>query len=630
MGSFLENFKRKIHLIFESSWVSLSLLLCIGIVFVFSSFEYFSERSNTRKNIYKIYNKFEFIKGDIGKDEFGKLKFSELKTRTWNNMDLLISNSELQKVADESFLWMRFDVSEVDNWDHTSSLLQYGGVAYQIFNDSGDLLGQMGDLDVENPVFNQKEFFISWVKLNGKSEKYLYLRILHQKGYLYLITPQNFSMGSVDDITTQFLRDQIPLIALSSFFLFIGLAVIVISLINWKKNYKLSLEFGSFAFLFGLIGFLSNPVMNFLVKDLSYFFTLLIMANSLFLIPMLIGLRRLFGSKQWGILNILISIHLVVSIVTITAALCLNISPLAITYFIHYRFLYLILVLFTFLSAIYVSFRAWKNGHPDGLGNFVGLALTFICIPIEVLLELGNDPSSFSFVQWGVLIGVIAQGFNLERNIFEKRKMLQKAENDLKESKFRNLQSKMNPHFLFNSLNTIHALYQVKPELISDAILKLANNYRFFLDQSNRDLIPFAEEWGFLDDYLHLQKLRFYDTLTINQRLDCSFEDVRLPPLILQPIIENSFKHGFRTQSKTDHILNIHALRDSEKSIRINISDNGKGMKIDESINLEEQIFSRSLGEVRQRIKWKLPGSELFVQSEPGRGFMVTMILVIP
>jgi len=118
-------------------------------------------------------------------------------------------------------------------------------------------------------------------------------------------------------------------------------------------------------------------------------------------------------------------------------------------------------------------------------------------------------------------------------------------EMQLAESKLQALRMQLHPHFLFNALNTIAML--VRKKQVKDAtrmISGLSDMLRTALTESDRSMIPLKEELNLLKKYLEIEQIRFKDTLTINFNVDKSTLDCRVPSLILQPLVENAFKHG--------------------------------------------------------------------------------------
>ncbi|MCP4129673.1 MAG: response regulator [bacterium] len=171
---------------------------------------------------------------------------------------------------------------------------------------------------------------------------------------------------------------------------------------------------------------------------------------------------------------------------------------------------------------------------------------------------------------------------------------LKKTVAEHKEAKYKLLQDRMSPHFLFNALNTIQALMYEDIPLADDAIVKLAGNYRFLMDQALHPLIPFTDEWFFTRNYLDLEKIQFHDTLSVNMNKEGSFTGILIPPLIIQPLVENALKHGLRDITGPAE-LSVSAVNNNA-AITIEVIDNGAGLNSDD-------IYSRSLGNILQRLK---------------------------
>jgi LytS/YehU family sensor histidine kinase len=150
----------------------------------------------------------------------------------------------------------------------------------------------------------------------------------------------------------------------------------------------------------------------------------------------------------------------------------------------------------------------------------------------------------------------------------------------------------VNPHFLFNALNTVHAMIRRDSEVADRALMMLADNYRFILDHSFRSLIPFDREWSFVGNYLEFEGLRFRDTLSVTMERRGDFSSIRVPPLIIQPIVENALKHGVLRRCG-DGVVEVMAVRNGAK-VTVDVRDNGPGLA-------GSSIFSRSLGNIRNR-----------------------------
>ncbi|SDB33983.1 LytS/YhcK type 5TM receptor domain-containing protein [Butyrivibrio sp. INlla16] len=168
------------------------------------------------------------------------------------------------------------------------------------------------------------------------------------------------------------------------------------------------------------------------------------------------------------------------------------------------------------------------------------------------------------------LVSALAKFFSTNYEAYQveyQKKMRERAE-------FRVLQSQINPHFLFNSLNTISCFCREKPDYARELLLALSVYFRHNLNSSNDYMIDIAAEFEQVDAYLMLEKARFEDRLRIEKNIE---EDIHMqvPTLILQPIVENAIKHGAMKREIGE--VRIDAGMDGEELL-IKISDNGHGI----------------------------------------------------
>ncbi len=135
------------------------------------------------------------------------------------------------------------------------------------------------------------------------------------------------------------------------------------------------------------------------------------------------------------------------------------------------------------------------------------------------------------------------------------------------------LKSQLNPHFVFNSMNSIRALISDDPVLAKDAITQLSNVLRSSLLMGKKKVIPFREEMKLVNDYLGLEKTRFEERLIIVRDIEKDVENFLIPPLMLQTLVENGIKHGTSTLPKGG-TLKISAQQDDE-NLKITIENSG-------------------------------------------------------
>ena len=103
----------------------------------------------------------------------------------------------------------------------------------------------------------------------------------------------------------------------------------------------------------------------------------------------------------------------------------------------------------------------------------------------------------------------------------------------------------MHPHFLFNSLNSIHSLMDISIEKSKSMVVDLSDLLRNVLDKKDQNLIELQEELFILKKYIHIKETRFSDQLDIQLNVEEGLENILVPNMLIQPIVENSTKHGY-------------------------------------------------------------------------------------
>jgi len=141
------------------------------------------------------------------------------------------------------------------------------------------------------------------------------------------------------------------------------------------------------------------------------------------------------------------------------------------------------------------------------------------------------------------------------------------------------LQAKINPHFLFNALNSIASLISENPKAAESTVEKLSELFRYTLKDANKSTVTIGEELEIVRTYLEIEKVRFGDRLQYTINYDGSVLDLRVPALIIQPLVENSIKHGIANTIQGGSILID--VRKNETTCRIMVQDNGKGFQAD-------------------------------------------------
>ena len=171
----------------------------------------------------------------------------------------------------------------------------------------------------------------------------------------------------------------------------------------------------------------------------------------------------------------------------------------------------------------------------------------------------------------------------------------------LKYSELKALQSQINPHFLFNVLNTMTSLIRTNPEKAREVTIDLSNYLRYNLD-NNVKSVELIKELNQVDTYIKIEKVRFGDKLNILYDVDESLYNFQIPSLIIQPLVENSIKHGILKKRDNGCVKII--IKKIDKDIEITIEDDGVGIEQSIIDNLDKQIKENiGLKNVHQRLK---------------------------
>lgn len=188
------------------------------------------------------------------------------------------------------------------------------------------------------------------------------------------------------------------------------------------------------------------------------------------------------------------------------------------------------------------------------------------------------------------------------------------------------LRSQIEPHFLFNSLNTIASLIRKDPETSEKLVIQLSNILRYFFQGAAQDLIELQRELQFTREYLDLLHARFGDLLQMNWQENVNGMMHKVPVLFMQPIIENSIRHGWVDKEKPLQLDVI--VSESEESLLIKISDNGKGIHGD--ILEKLPISGHALANISERLQIQFKKDNLLkIHSVKEEGTTVEVILPI-
>jgi len=192
------------------------------------------------------------------------------------------------------------------------------------------------------------------------------------------------------------------------------------------------------------------------------------------------------------------------------------------------------------------------------------------------------------------------------------------------------LQNQINPHFLFNTLNSVSSLVRFDPDTARELIIKLARILRRLLNSSD-SFVPLREEVEFIDNYLDIEVVRFgRDKLRVIKELEPESLEMLVPAMLLQPLVENSIKHGLASKIEGGSIY-LRSRRGA-KAIIIEVEDDGVGMGAAQLIEKPNGLGGTGIGmaNVAERLK-VLYGdtARMTIDSQDGKGTLVRLRLPI-
>ena len=230
-----------------------------------------------------------------------------------------------------------------------------------------------------------------------------------------------------------------------------------------------------------------------------------------------------------------------------------------------------------------------KRVTQDWLQLGLGIALSVLGHILGALLALFVCSHIFDFAFGGIsawiVVSSIAVAFPIihgtetalgyYRQLKEKERMEERLRALATQAELKALKAQINPHFLFNTLNTIAQLTHTDPALAEATIERLAEMFRYVLAGSERGPVPLKEELSFVDGYLEIEQARFGERLRVTREIAPETLDVPVPSLILQPLVENGIQHGRGDDGSVDLTIRVQP-RDDE--VVITIADHGPGL----------------------------------------------------
>lgn len=228
------------------------------------------------------------------------------------------------------------------------------------------------------------------------------------------------------------------------------------------------------------------------------------------------------------------------------------------------------------------SFLNWKLFLSVILGIVI---MVILVIAHQELFQVSKMDAPIMFELRGVLINLIVYMFlHLLFQNYQTQQMRVELERTISVNlgaQYELLKQQVNPHFLFNSLNTLKSMVEMQDPQSTEFILKLSDFYRFTLESRKLDLIPLREELQILESYTYLLKARFEEGFIMINEIETKYHDAAIPPFTLQLLIENCIKH------------NIVSL---EKPLEIKLYNEGDFLVVQNQIQLKRGVLSTGVG----------------------------------
>lgn len=283
------------------------------------------------------------------------------------------------------------------------------------------------------------------------------------------------------------------------------------------------------------------------------------------------------------------------------------------TYFIQRKFtlyiiwLIVILAIFSFLAQYIADVFVNKDG------NYYGGYLDPI---LFILITTGMRAYSEKLKDKYLIQEAITKQTQIELKLQETEAKHVKAELEL-------LKSQVNPHFLFNTLNSIYSFALDNSHKTANSVMKLSDLMRYLLESSKKKLVPLQQECDFIENYIALEKVRLGSKCKITYETKGEIEGKNIPPMLLIPFIENSFKHGIGISTTHNYI-----------TISLSIDNNNLNFSIENNIppqknTMNEMPEKTGIKNVKRRLELLYPGKHKLDVFEKGSTFKVALTIAL-
>ena len=362
------------------------------------------------------------------------------------------------------------------------------------------------------------------------------------------------------------LPGEMPLIAISLFAITVGIFLMIIAVVIGlgPQDREKLLFLGAVSAaggLWKLCGFSAIPLMldfQGLQKFIWYTGACCYLLMMIFSLRLLVSLRP-EGSNRIGKVCCLFSAAAAILILILQTAGILELHEILVWYGLGMASIHLIAL----------------AGQKPSRDEVLWLLPTFLALAVDLLLFAKNGSMTTApvFLLW-IVLNLLVRGFGFLSTVLRRERELRIKDEELRGAKIQTMISQIRPHFIFNTLASVNMLCEEDPkraaEIISDFSQYLQANFSAL---ATTEMIPFSEEMKHVKAYLDVESALYEEKLAVTY--ENAFTAFRLPPLTLQPIVENCIKHGFGENVSSLHI--IIRTRKTEDGAEIQIEDDGCG-----------------------------------------------------
>jgi sensor histidine kinase YesM len=442
---------------------------------------------------------------------------------------------------------------------------------------------------------------------NNYAGKTLTIKVFSDDRYIGMVN--KISIGSNISLIKKIIKEDTFNIILTMIYLILGIFSLIFFIVNINKKSYLGFSICTLSIsVYSLV--YTNIKLFFIYKSIFWAYSYLFF---LFLIPvgLSIFIEEIINERNKYIIRILFYLFFLNTLIT-----PLLVMAGAVDFFYsRFPFYFVCIIGFTVVTILIIKEALKKNRDMQiflagfiilFISNVTDTAISFfnLIAYIRPVLHIGMLLFVISMV---VILGYRFSEANKKNKLYlveleEINKLKDKLLIQYRKANYKNLQKRMNPHFLFNAIHTIYALMKKDLSKAENAIIKLSEIYRFLTDRSFKSLIPFREEWEFMINCIDFYKINYSDTILFDINLSGNFDKILIPPLTIQPLAENSVKHGM-SKTNIKKLIRINA-RKTDSGVIVEVLDNGSGLASDNP-------YVRTLGNIRDRLKFHYEVSDL-------------------